>query len=199
VSDHEGQQVLVPPSGHIAGVYARAEREQGVHKAPGNEVIRGATAVTIELREDDLGQLNAESINALRVLPGRGIRIWSARTLADDPNWRYVNVRRLFIMLRRAIESGTRWAVFESNEPRTWETLSREVSVFLEGLWARGAFSGETPSQAFFVVCDASNNTPERVDVGQLMMEIGVAPTLPAEYLILHVVQKNGAEERASA
>jgi phage tail sheath protein FI len=182
----------------MAGVFARTELDKGVHKAPGNEVIRGASGVALDLREDDLGQLNAEAINAIRVLPGRGVRVWSARTLSDDINWRYLNVRRLFIMLRRAIEQGTQWAVFESNEPRTWETLSREVGIFLERLWQKGAFAGPTAADSFYVVCDRTTNTPERVDAGQLLMEIGVAPTLPAEYLILHVVQKSGSEERAA-
>lgn len=199
IADHDGERVLVPPSGHMAGVYARTEMEHGVHKAPGNEVLRGAVAVALELREDDLGQLNADGVNALRVLPGRGVRAWSARTLSDDPSWLYVNVRRLFIMLRRSIESGTAWAVFEANDARTWETLTREVGGFLEGLWARGAFAGQSAGDAFYVLCDDTINTPERVDTGHLIMEIGVAPTLPAEYLILHVVQKSGSEERASA
>jgi hypothetical protein len=199
VSDHEGAQVLVPPSGHVAGLFARVEQEKGVHKAPGNEVLRGVSGVAMELREDDLGQLNADAINAIRVLPGRGVRVWSARTLSDDPDWRYVNVRRLFIMLRRAIESGTQWAVFEANEPRTWETLGREVAIFLGGLWQKGAFVGQSAGDAFYVVCDESTNTPERIDAGQLLMEIGVAPTLPAEYLILHVTQKSGGEERVTA
>jgi uncharacterized protein len=198
-AENQGSVTLTPPSGHLAGVFARCERDNGVHKAPGNEVLRGVTGVSLELREDDLGQLNAEAVNAIRVLPGRGVRVWSARTLSDDVDWRFVNVRRLFIMLRRAIERGTQWAVFESNEPRTWETLSREVAIFLEGQWQKGALAGDSPGQAFYVVCDESTNTPERVDTGHLLMEIGVAPTLPAEYLILHVVQKTGGEERASA
>jgi hypothetical protein len=199
VYDYAGNSLLVPPSGHVAGVYARAEKEHGVHKAPANELLRGVSAVAIDLREDDLGLLNHDSINAIRVLPGRGVRIWSARTLSDDPNWRYVNVRRLFIMLRRALEIGTQWAVFESNDPRTWEALSRQIGTFLEQLWGRGAFAGRTAGDSFYVVCDGTINTPERVDVGQLTMEIGIAPTLPAEYLILHVVQKSGIEERAIA
>ncbi len=199
IVDHDGTPTLIPPSGHIAGVYARVEQEAGVHKAPGNELVKGAVAVAIELREDDLGQLNAEAVNALRLSPGRGVRLWSARTLSDDPNWRYVNVRRLFIMLRRAIETGTQWSVFESNSPRTWETLSRQVSSFLEELWTRGAFAGASAGDSFYVVCDETTNTPERVDTGQLVMEIGVAPALPAEYLILHLVQKSGTEDRATA
>ena len=194
-----GAGTLVPPSGHIAGVYSRCESELGVHKAPGNEILRGVSAVSLELREDDLGQLNAEAVNAIRTLPGRGVRVWSARTLADDPNWRFVNVRRLFIMLRRAIERGTQWAVFESNNPRTWETLSREVGIFLEGLWNKGAFAGPTPDSSFYVLCDGSINTPDQVHAGQLTMEIGVAPTLPAEYVIMHVTQKNGTDERVTA
>ena len=199
VVEQNGERLLVPPSGHIAGVYARTELETGVHKAPGNEVVRGVEAVALELREDDLGQLNAEAVNSIRNLPGRGVRLWSARTLSDDPNWRYVNVRRLFIMLRRAIELGTQWAVFESNDPRTWDTLSREIGIFLEGLWNKGAFAGPTAASSFYVLCDASLNTPERVDTGHLIMEIGVAPTLPAEYLILNVTQKSGSDERKTA
>jgi hypothetical protein len=199
ITEHEGSPGLVPPSGHMAGLFARVELDKGVFKAPGNEVVRGATGVALELREDDLGQLNAEAINAIRVLPGRGVRVWSARTLSDDPDWRYINVRRLFIMLRRAIEAGTQWAVFESNDHRTWETLSREVSIFLESLWKKGAFAGDAPTNGFYVICDQTTNTPERVDAGQLLMEIGVAPTLPAEYLILHVMQKSGSEDRQTA
>ena len=130
---------------HRRGLLARRGRVGRAQGARQTSSLRGVSAVALELREDDLGQLNAEAVNSIRNLPGRGVRLWSARTLSDDPSWRYVNVRRLFIMLRRAIELGTQWAVFESNDPRTWETLSREVGIFLEGLWNKGAFAGPTP------------------------------------------------------
>jgi phage tail sheath protein FI len=185
---------VVPPSGHVAGVYARCDTEVGVHKAPANEVIVGATGVIMDLREDDLGALNNDAINAIRALPGRGVRPWGARTLSDDPDWRYINVRRLFIMLRRSIEQGTRWAVFEPNGPSTWEVLSIEVSAFLKRLFERGAFAGGSPEESFFVRCNEQTNPPELIAVGQLNLEVGVAPAVPAEYLIFNVAQSLGDE-----
>jgi phage tail sheath protein FI len=184
--------LTVPPSGHIAGLLARCDTERGVHKAPGNELVRGVAGLTIELREDDLGSLNDEHVNAIRSVPGRGVRTWGARTLSDDPDWRYINVRRLFIMLRRTLEEGTRWVVFEANDQRTWDVLTREVTGFLGKQFDAGAFAGATPLESFFVRCDLDTNTPERIDLGQLTMEIGIAPALPAEYVIFSVVQKVG-------
>src|SRR5262249_11819702 len=135
----------MPPSGHVAGVFARCDTTFGVFKAPGNEVVSGANGLAINLNEEHLGMLNGDGINALRSLPGRGVRIWGARTLSDDPDWRYINVRRLFIMLRRSLEEGTQWTVFEPNEKGTWERLSLDVSQFLSKLWEGGYFAGGTP------------------------------------------------------
>jgi phage tail sheath protein FI len=185
-------QVKMPPSGYVAGVYARCDQRVGVHKAPANEVVDGALGLALNLNEDHLGLLNEDGINALRALPGRGIRIWGARTCAEDPDWRYINVRRLFIMLRRSLEEGTQWAAFEPNDPRTWDRLNGRVTQFLTELWGQGYFAGAGPEDSFFVKCDAQTNTREVRDVGQLIMEIGVAPAIPAEYIIFNVVQKVG-------
>jgi phage tail sheath protein FI len=190
-ASHRGD-LLVPPSGHIAGLFARCDTDSGVHKAPGNEVIRGVSGLSIELREEDLGVLNDESVNAIRTLPGRGVRTWGARTLTDDPDWRYINVRRLFMMIRRTLEEGTRWVVFEANDRNTWHVLTREVSGFLKGMFDRGAFAGTTPAESYYVRCDAATNPPEQVDVSQLVMEVGIAPAIPAEYIVFSVVQKVG-------
>jgi hypothetical protein len=185
----------VPPSGFVAGVYARCDGREGSHKAPANEPITNVAGVTLALLDDDLGRLNAEGVNALRAFPGRGLRVWGARTASDDPSWRYVNVRRLFVMLRRSIAQGTQWACFEPNDPRLWENMTREVSFFLEAQWKKGAFAGEAREEAFFVKCDAENNPAETRDAGQLIIEVGVAPALPSEFILFEVTQKMGDRE----
>jgi hypothetical protein len=183
-----------PPCGHVAGIFARCDTTEGVYKAPGNEVIKGALGLTMALSEDHLGILNNEGINGLRSLPGRGTRTWGARTLSEDPDWRYVNVRRLFIMLRRALEEGTQWSVFEPNVRRTWEQMRDMVSDFLKRLWELGYFAGKSPEESYFVVCDETTNPPEVTDQGRMVIHIGVAPALPAEYLMFRVVQKMGEQ-----
>ena len=130
----------LPPSGIVAGVFARVDTEHGSHKAPANEVISNAAGLTLTLFDDDVGRLNSEGVNALRTIPGRGMRVWGARTASDDPSWRYVNVRRLFIMLRRSILDGTQWAVFEPNDHKLWESMTRLITFFLEKQWRKGAF-----------------------------------------------------------
>jgi hypothetical protein len=189
-----GGQVQCPPSGHVAGVYARCDTQQGVFKAPANEVVQGANGLMINLNEDHLGVLNGDAINALRSFPGRGVRVWGARTTSEDPDWRYINVRRLFIMLRRSLQEGTEWAVFEPNHPSTWERLTRDVTRFLNSLWEQGYFAGNGPEDSFFVVCNESTNTPEVRDQGRMVMEIGVAPAIPTEYIIFDLVQKIGEQ-----
>jgi phage tail sheath protein FI len=181
---------MCPPSGHVAGIYARCDLKEGVHKAPANEVINGAVGLMLNMNEDHLGLLNADGINAVRGFPGRGIRLWGARTTSDDPSWRYINVRRLFIMLRRSLEEGTQWAVFEPNDPRTWERLAQTVDEFLKKLWADGYFAGNTPEDSYFVRCDSAINTGDTRALGQLWIEVGVAPAIPTEYIIFNVVQK---------
>jgi hypothetical protein len=187
-------RVFMPPSGHVAGIFARCDTQVGVHKAPANEVIHGANGLSINLNEEHLGILNSDGINALRSFPGRGIRVWGARTTSDDPDWRYVNVRRLFVMLRRSLEEGTQWAVFEPNEPITWQRLGREIGEFLNGLWEKGYFAGGEPNESFFVKCDDSTNTHAERDAGRMVVQIGVAPAIPTEYIIFDVVQKIGDE-----
>jgi len=188
----------VPPSGHVAGIFARCDKHTGVHKAPGNEVIEGAVGLMLNLSEDHLGLLNSEGINTLRSFPGRGTRVWGARTCADDVDWRYINVRRLFIMLRRSLEEGTQWSVFEPNTARTWEQLTGAVTDFLKDLWGQGYFAGAGPEDSFFVRCNADTNPPESRDVGNMVMEIGVAPAIPAEFIVFDVVQKMNDQAETS-
>lgn len=191
VSEGTGNTHL-PPSGHMAGIFARCDEKVGVYKAPANEVVHGVTGVSINLSEDHLGQLNAEGINAIRSFPGRGVRVWGARTSSDEFQWRYINVRRLFIMLKRALEEGTQWASFEPNDPSTWSRLQREVSLFLTSLWEQGYFAGNSPEESFFVRCDGSTTTTDLRDAGTMIAEIGIAPALPAEFMIFSLVQKMG-------
>ncbi|HEX2574622.1 MAG TPA: phage tail sheath subtilisin-like domain-containing protein [Polyangia bacterium] len=189
------QASLVPPSGHIAGIFARCDTEYGAFKAPANEVVQGAKSLSVLLHDDHLGELNAEGINTMRSFPGRGIRVWGARTVSDQPEWRYVNVRRLFIMLRRSITEGTEWAVFEPNQPRTWEWVRSYVGDFLREQWRKGAFAGASVEEAFYVKCNGETNPPEVRDQGMMVVEIGVAPAQPAEFIVFTVTQEMGATE----
>lgn len=179
-----------PPSGHVAGVFARSEVQHGVHKAPANEQLFGVTQLTLPLSDDHVGQLNAEGINTIRSFTGRGIRIWGARTCAGEPDWRYLNVRRLFIMLRRAIETGTQWISFEPNTPDTWAVIQREVSLFLNDLYTKGYFAGGSAEDCYIVRCNAETNGPEIVDSGRLVVEVRVAPALPAEFILFTIEQE---------
>jgi len=190
IDSSSGVLAMCPPSGHVAGVFARCDTQEGVHKAPANEVITGAVGLMLNMNEDHLGLLNSDGINAVRGFPGRGIRVWGARTTSDEPDWRYINVRRTFIMLRRSLEEGTQWSVFEPNEPRTWERLTQSVDEFLKKLWADGYFAGATPEESYFVKCDSTTNTAETRQAGQMLIEVGVAPAIPTEYIVFNVVQK---------
>ena len=191
--------IRIPPSGHIAGIFARCDTEHGAFKAPANEVIQGAKDLTVQLSDDHLGALNSEGINTLRSFPGRGIRVWGARTLSEDPAWRFVNVRRLFIMLRRSIEAGTQWCVFEPNDPGTWERLSGHVEHFLRNQHRRGAFAGSKEEDAYYVRCDAETNSPENIQNGRMVVEIGVAPAAPTEFITFTVTQEMGASSADQA
>jgi hypothetical protein len=188
--DVAGAVRSVPPSGHVAGVYARCDRERGIHKAPANENLDEVVGLETTLSLETQGLLNHEQINCLRAFPARGIRIWGARTLSSDAAWRYVNVRRLVTMIERAIEEGTQWAVFEGNEPLLWKQVVRSVSGFLRELTRQGYLVGETDEEAFYVKCDEETNPPEVVDAGQLVCEIGVAPVRPAEYIVFRIGQR---------
>lgn len=188
-----GSNGILPPSGHLAGIYARVDAERGVHKAPANVVIRGALGVESRLSKADQDGLNPDGINAIRPFNGN-ITIWGARTLGGDANlqWKYINVRRLFLFLRESIDRGTQWVVFEPNTPDLWARITRNITAFLTNVWRAGALFGNTPDQAFYVKCDAENNPPEVRALGQVITEIGVAPVKPAEFVIFRISQWAG-------
>lgn len=184
-----GGQIVraIPPGGHVAGMFARVDAETGVHQAPANEELNWVQGVSIDITGPMQGMLNPQGINCIRTFPGRGIRIYGARTLSSDPTWRYVNVRRLFIMLERSLEAAMQWTVFEPNDFALRQTLVATISTFLESLWLKGAFAGSKSSDAFFVKIDDQNNPPELADQGQLLVEVGVAPAIPAEFVVFRI------------
>jgi phage tail sheath protein FI len=183
-------EINVPPSGHLAGIYARTDATRGVHKAPANEVVRGALDLTYRITPQEQGDLNTLGVNCIRFFPTQGIRVWGARTLADSASeWRYVNVRRLFNMIEESIGRGTRWVVFEPNDMTLWKAIKRDISAFLTLQWRQGALMGATPEEAFFVQCDAETNPPEVIDAGQVVAVIGIAPVKPAEFVIFRIGQ----------
>ncbi|MGW8766200.1 phage tail sheath family protein [Streptomyces sp. NPDC055815] len=184
-----GRNTTVPPSGHVAGVWARSDAERGVHKAPANEVIRGAVDLELRLSKGEQDLLNPIGVNCIRAFPGRGIRIWGARTLSSDPAWRYLNVRRLFNYLEESILLGTQWVVFEPNDDRLWSSIRRNVTAFLTEEWRRGALFGRTADEAFYVKCDRDNNPQESIDQGRVVCEIGVSPVKPAEFVVFRLAQ----------
>jgi phage tail sheath protein FI len=187
--------LLIPPSGHMAGVWARSDNTRGVHKAPANEVVRGATGLAYAVTKGEQDVLNPIGVNCIRAFPGMGIRVWGARTLSSNPSWRYINVRRLFNFVEKSIERGTQWVVFEPNEPRLWGRVRRDVTSFLRGVWRDGALFGAAPGEAFYVRCDAETNPPDSRDLGRLVVEIGMAPVKPAEFVIFRISQwQPGAE-----
>jgi phage tail sheath protein FI len=184
-----GESVVVPPSGYIAGVYARSDTERGVHKAPANEVIRGAMGLEMQITKSEQDILNPNGVNCIRAFSGRGIRIWGARTLSSDASWRYINVRRLFNFVEKSIEMGTQWIVFEPNDADLWARIRRDITAFLNNVWRTGALFGASPSEAFYVKCDAEINPPNVRDLGQVIIEIGMAPVKPAEFVIFRISQ----------
>ncbi len=177
----------IPPSGHIAGQYAASDFAVGVHKAPANAAITWIQDVTVPINPTQHGVLNSGGINVLRALPGRGLRIMGARTVSSDPDWIFVNVRRLIMMVEKAIYKSTQWAVFEPNNALTQAKLRLSLTSFLISLWQKGALAGKTAAEAFFVKCDASNNPPNQTDLGILLAEIGIAPSYPFEFVVLRV------------
>ena len=188
----QGKGMFMPPSGAIAGIWARNDDTRGVHKAPANEVVRGALALELQITKGEHDQLNPDGINCLRSFPGQGIRVWGARTLSSDPEWRYLNVRRLFNFVESSILGGTNWVVFEPNDPKLWDSVTRTVTMFLRRVWRDGALFGRTQAEAFFVKCDDENNPPENRDAGILTVEIGIAPVKPAEFVVFRISQFNG-------
>jgi uncharacterized protein len=184
-----GQAEFMPPSGSMAGVWARNDDTRGVHKAPANEVVRGCISLQTNITKGEHDQLNPSGINCIRAFPGQGIRVWGARTLSSDPEWRYLNVRRLFNYVEESILSGTNWVVFEPNDHKLWDAVRRTVEAFLRRVWRDGALFGLSPAEAFFVKCDAENNPPENRDAGILTVEIGIAPVKPAEFVVFRISQ----------
>ncbi len=183
---------FIPPSGPVAGVYARTDGERGVHKAPANELVRGALGLKYYLTSTEQALLNPRGINLIRDMGDRGIRIWGARTVSSDPEWRYINVRRLFLMIEQSIKMGTQWAVFEPNDQNLWKKLVRNVRAYLMTVWRSGALFGKTPEEAFYVKCDEETNPPELIDLGQVNIEIGIAPVKPAEFVVFKIGQIAG-------
>jgi phage tail sheath protein FI len=165
-----------------------------VHKAPANEVIRGATRLAYNVTKGEQDTLNPNGVNCIRFFPGMGYRVWGARTLASDAAWRYLNVRRLFNMIEQTLRISTMWAVFEPNDQRLWARLRRDVSGFLMGLYGQGMLFGATPGQAFYVKCDEELNPSYVRDLGQLFIEIGISPVKPAEFIIFRIGQWSGEE-----
>jgi phage tail sheath protein FI len=184
--------VYIPPSGHMAGIWARSDNTRGVHKAPANEVVLGAVGLAYNTTKGEQDTLNPNGVNCIRAFPGRGIRVWGARTLSSNPSWRYINVRRLFNFVEKSIENGTQWVVFEPNDPMLWSRVRRDVAAFLSTVWSSGALFGLSPAQAFYVKCDSELNPPEQRDLGRLIVEIGMAPVKPAEFVIFRISQWAG-------
>jgi phage tail sheath protein FI len=197
-----GETKLVPPSGHLAGIFARTDTERGVHKAPANELIRGAVGLERIVDETEHGELNIEGVNVLRIFPGRARpTVWGARTTApkDDTAWRYINVRRLFLFIEESIQEGLRWAVFEPNDTGLWKKIHRTLTEFLTRVWRSGALFGNTAAEAFYVKVDEELNPPSVRALGQVIIEIGIAPVRPAEFVIVQIGMWDGGSEVTEA
>jgi phage tail sheath protein FI len=184
-----GTVVQMPPGGHVAGIWGRNDETRGVHKAPANEVVRGVVSLQTVISRGEQEQLNPLGVNCIRAFPGQGIRVWGARTLSSDPEWRYVNVRRLFNFIEESILNGTNWVVFEPNDEYLWASVRRVVGAFLQRIWRSGALIGSSAAEAYYVKCDEENNPPESRDAGNLIIEIGVAPVKPAEFVVFRISQ----------
>ncbi|MFJ3977820.1 phage tail sheath family protein [Streptomyces sp. NPDC090021] len=184
-----GKPRMVPPSGHVAGVWARSDETRGVHKAPANETLRGPIALELAITRREHDHLNPLGVNCIRVFPGQGIRVWGARTLSSDPEWRYLSVRRLFNYVEESILQGTNWVVFEPNDPKLWDSVKRTITMFLRGVWRDGALYGRTADDAFYVKCDEENNPADARDQGILTVEVGIAAVKPAEFIVFRISQ----------
>jgi phage tail sheath protein FI len=192
-----GRTMTVPPSGHVLGICARVDNERGVWKAPANEVVRNVLDVELPFGDGEQDVLNPEGINLIRAFDGRGIRVWGGRTLSSDSEWKYVNIRRLFIYLEHSIDRGTQWVVFEPNNESLWQRVVDTIDSFLFGVWKAGALMGTTPEQAYFVRCDRSTMTQDDIDNGRLVCLIGVAPAYPAEFVIFRIGQFTASTNQA--
>ena len=184
-----------PPSGAMAGIFARSDNERGVHKAPANEVVRGCTGLSCSYNNGEQDILNPVGVNLIRAFPGRGIRVWGARTISSNGLWKYINVRRLFIYVEESIKASTNWVVFEPNSETLWSRVTRTIETFLATCWRDGALAGSSPDQAFFVECGPTTMTQDDIDNGRLICQIGIAPVKPAEFVIFRITQKTATGE----
>jgi Bacteriophage tail sheath protein len=184
--------MLIPPGGHIAGIYARTDEERGVHKAPANADIRGIIDLQVQITKGQQDLLNPRGVNALRTFPGSGFLVWGARCTTLDPDWKYINVRRLFIFVEKSIQEGTYWVVFEPNDEPLWARVRRSVGDFLRRLWMDGMLQGKTAEEAYFVRCDRTTMTQADIDNGRMIAIIGIAPVKPAEFVIFRIGQWTG-------
>ena len=193
-----GKPTLVPPCGHMMGIWCRTDESRGIHKAPANEMPRGVVGLAYDTNFREQEFLNPKGINCIRKFRERGTLVWGARTLAqlDDTDWRYISVRRLMSYIEKSIELGTQWAVFEPNDEDLWARVTRTVKNFLERIWRQGGLFGSTPEQAFYVKCDAELNTPETQKLGLLYVEVGVAPVRPAEFVIFRISQWDPTQDQ---
>jgi len=185
-------QEFIPSSGYIAGIYARSDTERGVHKAPANEIVRGALEIKLSITKGEQDILNPKGINCIRTFPGRGIRVWGARTTSSDALWKYINVRRLFLYIEESIEEGTQWVVFEPNDEKLWGRVRATITEFLTRVWRDGALMGAKAEEAFFVKCDRTTMTQDDIDNGRFICIIGIAPVKPAEFVIFRIAQFPG-------
>ena len=184
------REILLPPSGFISGIYARNDNSKGVSKSPGNETVRGAIRFETDIGFAEQELLNPRGVNCLRFFPGRGNRLWGARTTSSDPEWKYVGPRRYFLYLEHSIDRSTQWAVFENNGPQLWANVRESVSSFLYNEWVSGALLGANPEEAYFVRCDRTTMTQSNLDNGQLICLIGVSVLKPAEFVVFRIGQK---------
>ncbi len=183
-------QRKMPPSGFMAGVYARCDRNEGVFRAPANVPIEGVTDLTCRLHEGHLTELNDKGINCIRYMPSRGIRPWGARALSTEPDWRYLTSRRVFNAVRRAIYENTQWVVFEPNGADLRDQVTSMLTEFLGKLWAAGYFPGKTQEDAFFIKCTSDNNTTDDADIGVFNVDVGIAIGKPLEYIVMSFTHK---------
>lgn len=195
--NNEKKTFSIAPSGFVAGIYARVDKVRGVHKAPANEVVRLASSLEYIISDEDQALLNTNGINCIRKFSDTGIRVWGARTTAtiSDPEWKYVNVRRLFNMIEKSLETHTKWAVFEPNDKFLWKKLKRNVDAFLLRVYNSGALVGSNYTEAYRVTCDETLNTQEEIDAGKVIIEVAIAPSKPAEFVVFRISQKEADEE----
>jgi phage tail sheath protein FI len=183
---------LVPPGGHIAGIYARSDNAKNVSKAPANEAIMGIDSLQVLIDDETQDILNPLGVNCLRYFKAQGNLVWGARTTSPDPEWEYISVRRLLIYVEKSIQQGTQWVVFEPNGQATWSRVISSVSDFLTGLWMQGMLQGAAMQQALFVRCDTTTMTQADIDNGRLIAIVGIAPVRPAEFVIFRIGQWAG-------